>query len=204
MHRKLKALVGLGTGVVLLGAATLAWAVIPDGAGVIHACYDSQSGQVRIFDSENGTPKGCGKNETAISWNQTGPAGPAGADGADGAQGPTGPEGPAGPAGASVLSGLEVVEETSVSDAETSKEQSVSCPFGKRAIAGGAELLGGSDPGPPFTEVVDPPLPVALTMSRQVPRFPLGLPTGWRARGHETDANGDEWRIRVWAICVEP
>jgi hypothetical protein len=55
---------------------------------VIHACYDNQTGQTRIVDTApNAVPKGCGKNEIAISWNQTGP------------RGATGPQGPAGPAG---------------------------------------------------------------------------------------------------------
>ena len=85
-----------------IGAAavgSLAYGAVPDRNGVIHACYDKQSGQMRIFDSEMATPKSCGAKETAISWNRTGPQGPIGPAGASGATGPTGPQGAAGTAG---------------------------------------------------------------------------------------------------------
>lgn len=63
---------------------------------------------LRVIDSAD---DGCSRNETPLSWNQTGPqgdTGPQGPTGATGAQGPTGsrgpigetgPAGPAGPAG---------------------------------------------------------------------------------------------------------
>ena len=101
---------------VLLGAGGVAYAAIPGTDGLIHACYDTQSGQVRLVDPATGQPKGCGKTEKAVAWNQQGPAGPtgpagpagpagpqgeAGAQGEPGAQGETGPAGPAGPAGTS-------------------------------------------------------------------------------------------------------
>jgi hypothetical protein len=78
-----------------LAAAGVAYAAIPDSQGVIHACYDKQAGQVRIVDTgPNAVPKGCGKNEVAISWNQTGP------------QGPAGPPGPPGPGTADAFAGI--------------------------------------------------------------------------------------------------
>jgi hypothetical protein len=84
-----------GKRLVLLIAAGVAYATIPDSQGVIHACYDKQAGQVRIVDTgPNAVPKGCGQSEVAISWNRAGPPGPVGP------QGPAGPQGSAGTADA--------------------------------------------------------------------------------------------------------
>src|SRR4029450_4111131 len=75
-------------------AAGVAYATIPDGQGVIHACYKTDNGQLRIVDDA-----GCNPSETSRSWRQVGPgglgggkgdAGPKGDPGADGAQGPSG------------------------------------------------------------------------------------------------------------------
>jgi Collagen triple helix repeat (20 copies) len=84
---------------VLVAGGGIATAAIPDSDGVIHACYDAISGQVRIVDPETGSPKACGKNEIAIDWNQQGPKGDQGDVGPQGPAGPTGPAGPAGPSG---------------------------------------------------------------------------------------------------------
>jgi hypothetical protein len=68
-------------------AGGLAYAAIPDAAGVIHACYrtstDDQKGQLRVVDSA----ASCRNNESPTEWNVTGAPGaqgPAGADGVDG------------------------------------------------------------------------------------------------------------------------
>lgn len=95
--RNVKLIAALGIGVVI-GSAGLAFAAVPDAAGVIHACYRSSgglaNGTLRVIDSENGDT--CNTGETAISWNQTGPQGPVGATGPQGPQGPTGPAGTGG------------------------------------------------------------------------------------------------------------
>jgi hypothetical protein len=95
-------------GVVIVAlAAGVAYATIPDAQGVIHACYDKQSGQVRIVDTAPNTlPKGCGAKETAIGWNQTGPQGPAGPAGPQGPQGPQGAAGAPGPTPALFSTGV--------------------------------------------------------------------------------------------------
>ena len=102
-----KLTIGVTLGAVLVFAG-IALGAIPGTGGVISACYDKQSGQTRIYDAAAGVPKGCGKTEAAISWNQqgpkgdkgdTGPQGPAGPLGPTGPAGVTGPVGPAGPAG---------------------------------------------------------------------------------------------------------
>jgi hypothetical protein len=97
----------LVAGAIGVGVATGA---IPDASGVIHGCYITGTGQLRVYDSESKTSKKCASNETPLTWNQqgpkgdpgpAGPAGPAGPTGPTGATGPAGPTGPAGAAGAS-------------------------------------------------------------------------------------------------------
>jgi hypothetical protein len=72
-----KRLAALGAVVVAL-AAGAAYASIPDGSGVIHGCYDKTTGQLRVTDTETGTPKRCTPKELALDWNQKGPQGPPG------------------------------------------------------------------------------------------------------------------------------
>jgi hypothetical protein len=72
------------------------YAAIPGAGGVIHGCYKTSHGQLRVIDD---TTDGCLPSETALVWSQTGPAGPAGPAGPIGPVGPVGPIGPAGPAG---------------------------------------------------------------------------------------------------------
>ncbi len=62
---------------------------------VITACEGS-NGSIRIV----GHASACHHNETALTWNVTGPAGPAGSRGPRGPAGPTGSQGPKGDTGA--------------------------------------------------------------------------------------------------------
>ena len=93
---------------VALGAgATFGMAAIPSADGTIHACIANADGAVRIIDVEGASPQSCNSTtETALSWNQRGPAGATGAAGAAGATGPAGPAGPKGDAGAQGAPGL--------------------------------------------------------------------------------------------------
>jgi hypothetical protein len=71
--------------------------------GTINACV-GRDGDVRIARKATD----CTRKETALTWNQKGPAGPKGETGAKGPVGPAGPkgiEGPAGPAGAAGAAG---------------------------------------------------------------------------------------------------
>jgi hypothetical protein len=70
-------------------AAGVAYATIPDGQGVIHACYKANKGDLRVVDDG-----ACASGEVPLVWNQTGPQGPPGAQG---------PEGPAGASGLTTL-----------------------------------------------------------------------------------------------------
>ena len=81
---------------VLVGGG-VAYSAIPSAGGVISGCYNDKSGQLRVVDVDAG--QSCGRNEVAVSWNQTGAPGPQGPAGPPGPVGPAGPQGPVGPAG---------------------------------------------------------------------------------------------------------
>jgi uncharacterized protein YjbI with pentapeptide repeats len=85
-HSKIVGGVAAGLVVGAAGSAVVV-ASIPDANGVVHGCFRTNNGSLRIIDSAVDT---CTGNETALNWNQTGPQGPAG---------PTGPQGPAGSGG---------------------------------------------------------------------------------------------------------
>jgi hypothetical protein len=81
-------------GIVLAALALLvlggvAYAAIPDSGGVIHGCYKTSDGKLRVIDSAS---ESCVSGETALNWSQTGPAGATGATGAAGANGVSGRE----------------------------------------------------------------------------------------------------------------
>src|SRR5262245_23005612 len=84
----------MGAVVVLVGAAGVAYASIPDGSGIIHGCVAKKDGSLRVIDPAAGGACNASK-ETALDWNQPGPAG---------SPGPSGQPGPAG-TGAQLLSG---------------------------------------------------------------------------------------------------
>src|SRR3989442_7513098 len=86
-------------GAALAAAAAtggVAYATIPDSSGVIHSCYTKSTGTIRIIDA---TVTNCKSGETALTWNNTGPAGPVGLQGPAGLQGPKGDTGGAGATG---------------------------------------------------------------------------------------------------------
>src|SRR6476620_745337 len=75
--------VALGAIVTAFAVGGIAYASIPDGGGVFHACYKKVGGQLRLVESASG----CSPSETATQWNQTGQTGQTGQ------MGPTGPSG---------------------------------------------------------------------------------------------------------------
>jgi hypothetical protein len=75
---------------LMLLAAPQAYA---QGSDTIHACYNTNSGQLRRVSA----PAECRNNETSLSWNASGPAGPQGPQGPAGPQGAEGAVGPQGP-----------------------------------------------------------------------------------------------------------
>jgi hypothetical protein len=78
--------VALAIAGALLAAGGIAYATIPDSSGVIHACYKTTQGTLRVIDT--GNAQTCSSSETPLNWSQTGP---------QGQQGPQGPQGPTGP-----------------------------------------------------------------------------------------------------------
>jgi hypothetical protein len=86
----------VGVGVAVAG---IAYASIPDANGVIHACYNADTGALRVFGKSKDFQQ-CNANEKALDWSQTGPTGLTGPTGPTGATGLTGDTGPTGPTGA--------------------------------------------------------------------------------------------------------
>jgi hypothetical protein len=93
----------LASAALALAVGTNVFASIPDASGVIHGCYTNAiNGQSTLTLLDTAAGKSCRANQTAITWNQTGPQGlqgPQGLKGDTGATGPVGPTGPQGPQG---------------------------------------------------------------------------------------------------------
>jgi hypothetical protein len=116
-----KKLVASIIAVIAIAGGASAFASLPDGAGVVHGCYDKASGQLRVTDPNTNTPKGCSTKEAALNWNQQGP------------------QGPAGPAG---ITGLHQVYDTSPEWTTGGIHSlTVSCPAGERALGIGYGVL---------------------------------------------------------------
>jgi hypothetical protein len=171
--------------VAALTAGGIAFATIPDGEGVFHACVKDKNGAVRLIDPSNPGTKGqCKGNETAVSWNQTGPPGPPGDTGATGAPGPPG------------ISGRETVTLASINNSVSPKEAALLCPAGKRVIGGGGSITGGSV----ASGASDLAATVALKSSR-----PLTIAGGdaWTGRAEEISPGFEgNWSLTIYAICA--
>jgi hypothetical protein len=74
-HRRPSAALIVAIVALIVALGGVAIASIPSADGTIHGCYNAQ-GQLRVIDAESGAS--CAPGETALSWNQTGPAGPPG------------------------------------------------------------------------------------------------------------------------------
>ena len=162
----------LSFGLIAL-AAGIAYATIPDSAGVIHGCYRN-NGQLRVIDPSNGGA--CKNNETGLDWSQTGPQGPPGQNGTNGTNG---------------VSGYELVSDTGPlpgGDPGTGQINSIFCPAGKKVTGGGISIgypLGGH---------------FALSVIRE--SGPVGNGTGWRGFIQRTDDDNDHVEWTLWAICA--
>jgi len=178
------AVVAVGT------AAGASIASIPDGNGVIHACYKPQANgsitPLTVFDSAKAS---CPSNQKELDWNQTGPQGPAGVTGATGPQGPAGATGPQGSAGATGPAGapgpstagpggldVTIVSESIVGDGGGT----VICPPDHPFVLGGG--LNGSGPGDSYPD--------------ETGEESSSSPGGWTTTGGGTFAT-------VYAICAQ-
>lgn len=99
--------------------------------------------------------------------------------------------GDAGAQGAPGISGYEVVREESAFNSEPIKVLSVSCPTGKQALGGGAEVFPGLVSG--GLRVA----PVAITRSVPIPpRY-----NAWFATATEITPDNGNWSLIVFVIC---
>lgn len=123
----------------LLGvvAGGIAWADIPDG-GVIHSCYKTVGGALRVIDADKGGK--CTSAETALNWSQTGPTGRKGASGPTGPTGPTGATGPTGPSDAFTNYNKGIL----IQDVDTVTVASVTLPVGSYTLSGSVRATNSS------------------------------------------------------------
>jgi hypothetical protein len=113
-------------------------------------------------------------------------AGPIGKTGPTGPAGKTGPRGPAGKSSkAGGLSGVEFTNAVSNTDSALAKSFNLTCPDGKRVIAGGAEVVDGNES-------------VALSASTLSDD---GL--GWSARAIELESYPGKWFISINLTCAK-
>jgi len=166
-----------------LAAVGIAYATIPDSAGIFHACVKDDNGVVRLIDPAKAGQQGqCKESETEVSWSQTGPPGAPGENGAPGSPG---------------ISGLQTVTIASLNNSISPKEAAVLCPAGKRAISGGAAIGGGSV----ASGTADLATTVALKASRPVT---ISGSDAWTARAEEIAPGFDgNWSLTIYAICAD-
>jgi hypothetical protein len=67
-----KLTLALAGAVAALALASIGFAAIPDGGGVIHGCYKTDTGALRVYDTAAGTVKSCTSKETSLDWNKQG------------------------------------------------------------------------------------------------------------------------------------
>jgi hypothetical protein len=92
-----RALLAVGVGVVAVGVAGYAYGALTQTNQVYTGCL--VKGALTSVAIGNAPLVPCKRDQTEVSWNQTGPQGPPGAAGASGPAGPPGPPGPKGDKG---------------------------------------------------------------------------------------------------------
>lgn len=102
-----------------------------------------------------------------------------------GPTGPQGPAGPAGPAGASGISALQRVDVTTPLSSMNSKSLLVDCPSPKKAIGGGARVLGNG-----------------ASKVSIVANFPDSSGTQWDASAAEVVGTAQTWQLQAYALCA--
>jgi hypothetical protein len=141
---KLK-LTALAAVLAAVAAGSAAFAAIPDGSGVIHACtWKGGGGTIRVIDTAAG--QHCLTTENTLDWNESGP------QGAKGAKGDTGDPGQPGPNGLVGYYLLTVPTPFTI-DAGASKYAFAPCPNDKVALSGSFDSnvalgVSRSDPAP--------------------------------------------------------
>jgi hypothetical protein len=162
---------GIAVAVGLIGAGSVAYAAIPDAAGVLHGCYNKggllqDKGALRVVDEG----ERCRTNELAVTWSQTGPRGPAGPVGATGATGATGEQGPKGDTGAAGATG----------------------PAGPAGPTGATGATGPQGPAGFSDAYIGRANPVKLTNFAQTPVASVSLPAGVYALFGKAELQNDD------------
>ena len=99
--------------------------------------------------------------------------------------GPPGPQGAQGPAGAPGIAAIQRVDLTTPSSSVNSKSLLVNCPSPKRAIGGGARVLGNG-----------------ASRVSIVASFPDSSGTQWDASASEVVATVAAWQLQAYALCA--
>jgi hypothetical protein len=169
-------------GLVVVGALAvtggIALATIPDGGGVIHACYKSGSGDLRVIDPSAGGA--CKPSESALAWSQTGPPGTPGTPGAAGAT------------NVAIRTFTQTVAPGGVSTF------TAHCNAGEVATGGGWRLEGPDPSGDPWI-TVEGTVPQSSSAEPSAGETPIG----WKVIGvvdHDTVAHD----VTAFAVCASP
>jgi len=178
-----KSLVLLTALLTVLAAAVAATAAIPDASGVIHGCRNTKTGILRVIDTDKSQT--CSKDETALTWNQTGP------------QGPVGPEGPQGPVGSGPVTRYNARGETYVGPARPTVwghflHVQVNCEPGQVAVGGGATASY-------FDSTAGVDRPIAAPYHS----VPTTNPNGWEFIWNVTTDPSLTYTATGQAVCVD-
>ena len=147
---------GLPLIALMISLGGVAWATIPSSNGIIHACFNTQTGAVRVVDAAQGGSL-CATGEQGLTWASSGPRGlrgdkgPRGSVGRIGRQGPPGPRGgrgPAGPSGA-LPHGPRIRLVTNTYYTRRSYRAYATCRPNEEPLSGGAALQ-----ADPYTHVI--------------------------------------------------
>ena len=72
MFRSKKLVILVAGAAAALAVGSFAFAAVPDGNGDIHACYNKDSGALRVTDTATNKPKACTDKEQPLDWSQRG------------------------------------------------------------------------------------------------------------------------------------
>jgi hypothetical protein len=144
-------------GALIAGSVLVAgFAIAQSGTGDQYTGCLTKKGEIESVAIGTEPAQSCGKKDTQISWNQTGPQGLPGANGLVGQQGPSGaqgdagPQGPAGPQGATGEAGSQgasILQWRPVTNFEPASNDNIYefvawCPSGYMSVSSGWELTG--------------------------------------------------------------
>lgn len=187
--------------VVIVGAtaatATTALQSIVGADGVIHGCFKSQNGQLRVVAEG----EACGPSEQALAWNQTGPQGaqgPQGPEGDEGDKGDLGPQGPQGERGPQGEQGAQGLPGRTVPDTDTFYIPRYVFADGEVGGNAEAEVIASCSPGEQvtgggFTNQGD----LNILASE-----PTVGGAGWRVAVKNHRILPGSWSFGAWAICA--